>query len=253
MNGIITIIPANWTTSGRRRRSPIRPNRALIAPASATSTTSPATASTTLPWKRKPEQHGGGTDEQHGADDREDHLVDRAGDAGQRARHGERGEPVVQAVGVVDRGGDTDVGSRHHGGDGEHRRGQEVDVADAVGEAGLSATLRNTWLNSTSIAIGIVSENISSCGTRARGAQVASHERGELVTAAVAFARPVVAVVADTVVIVVAVMIGLQSSGEVGEDVVEARGRDVEVADVDLPCGSRSATTRGGGVGVGRP
>ena len=26
MNGIMIIIPANWTTSGRRRRSPILPN-----------------------------------------------------------------------------------------------------------------------------------------------------------------------------------------------------------------------------------
>ncbi len=51
MNGIIIIIPANCTTSGRRSRSPMRPNRALIAPASTTSTRRPAAASTAPPWK----------------------------------------------------------------------------------------------------------------------------------------------------------------------------------------------------------
>ena len=54
ISGIITIIPANWTTSGRRSRSPISPNNALIAPANTTSTTTAATASTELPWNSKP-------------------------------------------------------------------------------------------------------------------------------------------------------------------------------------------------------
>ena len=115
MNGIMIIIPANWTTSGRRTRSPMRPNRALIDAASATSTTTAATASSTVPWNRKPSSDGGG-DEEGAADQREQRLVDRAGGAGQTARHRQGGEAVVEAVGVVDGGGDAGVGAGHHRG-----------------------------------------------------------------------------------------------------------------------------------------
>ena len=183
ISGIITIIPANWTTSGRRSRSPIRPNRALIAPASTISTTQPGDA-------RRRRCRGSGsraaprrTDEQHGAGDREDGLVDRAGDAGQCAWHGKRGEAVVETVGVVDRGGDSDVGAGHDGGDGEHRRGDEVDVADAGREVR---------------AVGDAAEDLAEQDQHRHrhrqrehqqlrdpggGAQVAWHEGGELVTA----------------------------------------------------------------------
>ena len=54
MKGIITISPANWTTSGWPRWSPMRPNSIDIAAASVTSTPTPATASSTSPWNRNP-------------------------------------------------------------------------------------------------------------------------------------------------------------------------------------------------------
>ena len=76
----------------------------------------------------------------------------------------------------------------------------------------LSATLRNTWLNRTSIAIGIVNENISSCGTRAVVNKLRRTSAARASRAPVAFIWLAVELVADTVVIVGAVMIGLQSA-----------------------------------------
>ena len=47
---------------------------------------------------------------------------------GSPRRMGERGEAVVEAIGVIGRGGNAGVGAGHHRGDGEHRRGEKVDV-----------------------------------------------------------------------------------------------------------------------------
>ena len=129
ISGIITIIPANWTTSWSRSRSPISPNSALIAPASTTSTTTAATASTCGAVELETQSHGGDP-EQRSPGERKHGLVDGASHPRQRRSHRQGREAVVQAVGVIDRGGDSGVGAGHHRGDGEHRRGEEDDVAD---------------------------------------------------------------------------------------------------------------------------
>ena len=128
ISGIITIIPANWTTSGRRSRSPISPNRALIAPANTTSTTTRRRRP--LRCRGSETQSDGGDPEQRSPGEREDGLVDGASHPRQRRPHRQGREAVVQAVGVIDRGGDSGVGAGHDRGDGEHRRGEEDDVAD---------------------------------------------------------------------------------------------------------------------------
>ena len=75
------------------------------------------------------------TDQEHGPGNREHHLVERPSDTGQRTRHSQGSESIMEAVGVVDRGGDADVRASHHGGDGEHGGCDEVDVADARRES----------------------------------------------------------------------------------------------------------------------
>ena len=142
-------------------------------------------------------------------------------------------ESVVHPVGVVDRGGDADVGAGHHGGDGEHRRSDEVDVRrHRLGSPGPSATLRKTWLNKMSIAIGIVSENISSCGTRAVVRRLRIDERRQLGGAR----RGLIAIESSEMVLGARVVVAVIVSSlhrEMGEDVVEGRRRDVDVVDRD--------------------
>ena len=135
MKGIMIIIPANWTTSGRRTRSPMRPNRALIAAASAMSTTTEATASSTLPWNRNPSATAAAMRRAPRASVNSASLMVRAAlgrrlDIGKVAKRSWR--PLVWSIAAAT----TGVGAGHHRGDGQHGRGEEVDVADPGREAG---------------------------------------------------------------------------------------------------------------------